>query len=110
RVPRSSPTPRGGHVTAIDDRTSVSTTVDVASPIDHAFAVFVDIGRWWDDDKHILTAPLAEMVLEPRVGGRIIDRGIDGSQCAWARILAYDPPYRLCFSWDINTNWQIEID
>jgi hypothetical protein len=50
------------------------------------------------------------MVLEPHVGGRIIDRGVDGSECAWARILAYEPPRRLCFSWDINTNWQIETD
>ena len=69
-----------------------------------------EIGTWWDDDKHILEAPLAEMVFEPFVGGHIIDRGVDGSECRWARVLAYEPPHRVVFSWDINTRWQIETD
>ena len=50
------------------------------------------------------------MVFEPRVGGHIIDRGTDGSECRWARVLAYDPPHRVCFSWDINLRWQLETD
>ena len=80
-------------------------------PIARAFHVFTaEIGTWWDKDKHILQAPLAEMVFEPFVGGNIIDRGTDGSECRWARVLAYDPPHRVCFSWDINTQWQIETN
>ena len=51
-----------------------------------------------------------ETLLEPHVGGRIVDRGEDGSECAWARILAYDPPARLVFSWDIGPTWQLEQD
>jgi len=50
------------------------------------------------------------MVFEPFVGGNIIDRGVDGSECRWARVLAYEPPHRVCFSWDISTQWQIETD
>jgi hypothetical protein len=50
------------------------------------------------------------MTFEPFVGGNIIGRGTDGSECRWARELAYDPPDRVCFSWDINTRWQIETD
>jgi uncharacterized protein YndB with AHSA1/START domain len=49
-------------------------------------------------------------VLEPRAGGSIYDRGIDGSECRWARVLAYEPPHRLLFSWDIGPQWQIETD
>jgi len=91
--------------------TSVSTVIDVAVPIERAFHVFTaEMGTWWDADKHILDAPLAEMVLEPWVGGNIIDRGQDGSECRWARVLAYDPPRYVCFSWDINTRWQVETD
>jgi uncharacterized protein YndB with AHSA1/START domain len=91
--------------------TSVSTEVEVDTPAEHAFRVFTEgIGSWWDPDKHILDAELAEMVFEPRVGGHIIDRGTDGSECRWARVLAYDPPRRVCFSWDINPRWQIESD
>ena len=97
-------------MTAIDD-TTVRVSAEVDAPIARAFYVFTaEIGTWWDDDKHILQAPLAEMVFEPFVGGSIIDRGTDGSECRWARVLAYEPPNRVCFSWDINTHWQIETD
>jgi hypothetical protein len=91
--------------------TSVSTEVEVEASAEHAFRVFTEeIGTWWDDDKHILRAPLAQMVFEPYVGGHIIDRGTDGSECRWARVLVYEPPVRVCFSWDINLQWQIEND
>ena len=91
--------------------TSVTTQTVVDAPIDHAFRVFTDgIGSWWDPGHHILEAELAEMVFEPRVGGHIIDRGTDGSECRWARVLAYDPPSRVSFSWDINLRWQLETD
>jgi uncharacterized protein YndB with AHSA1/START domain len=91
--------------------TSVTTSAVVEAPIDHAFRVFTEgIGSWWDPDHHILQAELAEMVFEPRVGGHIIDRGTDGTECRWSRVLAYDAPHRVCFSWDINLNWQLETD
>ena len=91
--------------------TSVTTAVDVQAPAEHAFLVFTEgIGTWWDPGHHILEAELAEMVFEPHAGGHIIDRGVDGSECRWARVLAYEPPHRVCFSWDINLRWQIEPD
>jgi uncharacterized protein YndB with AHSA1/START domain len=80
-------------------------------PIDRAFAVFTEeIGSWWDPNHHLLEAELAEMVFEPRVGGHIVDRGVDGSESRWARVLAYDPPDRFVISWDIDLRWQIETD
>ena len=91
------------------DRTRMEVAVGESSAVrqqevERAFDVFTNrIGTWWDDDKHILAAPLAEMIFEPRVGGHIIDRGTDGSECRWARILAYEPPHRVVFSWDITT-------
>ena len=91
--------------------TSVTTQADVDAPVEHAFRVFTEgIGSWWDPDHHLLEGELAEMVFEPRAGGHIIDRGTDGSECRWARVLAYDPPHRVCFSWDINPRWQLEAD
>ena len=58
----------------------------------------------------MLGAEIAETVFEPREGGRIYDRGVDGSECHWARVLAYEPPNRVVFSWDISPQWQIETD
>ena len=49
-------------------------------------------------------------MFEPRVGGHIYDRGEDGSECRWARVLAYEPPDRVVFSWDIGVQWQLEAD
>jgi uncharacterized protein YndB with AHSA1/START domain len=91
--------------------TSVRTSIDVEVPIERAFAIFTEeIGTWWNPSHHILAAELAEMVFEPYVGGNIVDRGIDGSECRWARVLAYEPPTRVVFSWDINLQWQVETD
>jgi uncharacterized protein YndB with AHSA1/START domain len=91
--------------------TSVHQSIVVDAPIERAFAVFTeDIGSWWPAGHHILEAQLAEMVFEPRVGGHVYDRGVDGSECRWARVLVYKPPTRVMISWDINLQWQLETD
>ncbi len=91
--------------------TAVSASVSVDVPPEEAFRVFTeDIASWWNPDHHILDGELAEMVFEPRVGGHIYDRATDGKECRWARVLAYEPPRRLVFSWDIDLQWQLETD
>jgi uncharacterized protein YndB with AHSA1/START domain len=91
--------------------TSVRRSITVEVPIERAFSVFTDgIGTWWSPDHHILQGELAEMVFEPHVGGHLYDRGVDGTECRWSRVLAYEPPSRVVFSWDINLEWQIETD
>jgi uncharacterized protein YndB with AHSA1/START domain len=90
--------------------TSVERSIIVEAPIEHAFSVFTEgIGTWWNADHHLIKGPL-EMVFEPRVGGHVYDRGADGTECRWSRVLAYDPPDRVVFSWDINLRWEIETD
>jgi uncharacterized protein YndB with AHSA1/START domain len=49
-------------------------------------------------------------VFESHEGGHVYDRGVDGSVCRWARVLAYEPPNRVVISWDISPQWQIETD
>src|SRR4051812_5826371 len=91
--------------------TSVQTSIVVEVPIDRAFSVFTDdMASWWPPDHHILHGELAEMVFERRAGGAVFDRGVDGRECRWARVLVYEPPNRLVLSWDINLQWQIESD
>jgi uncharacterized protein YndB with AHSA1/START domain len=91
--------------------TSVRTSTVVQAPIERAFSVFTEgIGTWWSKDHHILRGELAEMVFEPRVGGNIYDRGVDGSECRWSRVLVYEPPHRLVFSWNITLEWKLETD
>ena len=59
---------------------------------------------------NLLAVEIAETVFEPHVGGHLYDRGVDGSECRWARVLAYEPPDRVVISWDISPYWQLETD
>lgn len=91
--------------------TSVRHEVVVAAPVERAFEVFVqDFGKVKPREHNLLAVDIAETVFEPRVGGHVYDRGVDGSECRWARVLAYEPPDRLVISWDIGPTWQIETD
>jgi uncharacterized protein YndB with AHSA1/START domain len=93
------------------DATSVRHEVVVDAPIERAFSVFTeDFGSFKPPEHNLLGVAIAETVFEPRAGGRLYDRGVDGSECHWARVLAYEPPSRVVISWDINPRWQIETD
>lgn len=83
----------------------------VPAAIEKAFAVFTErFGDFKPAEHNLLAVPIEETRFEPRVGGHIFDRGVDGSECRWARILAYDPPDRVVFSWDIGPTWQVEAE
>jgi len=85
--------------------------IAVQASIERAFTVFTErFGDFKPPEHNLLNAPIAETVFEPRVGGHIYDRAVDGSECRWARILAYEPPDRVVFSWDISPQWQIETE
>jgi uncharacterized protein YndB with AHSA1/START domain len=79
--------------------------------IEEAFAGFTErFGDFKPPEHNLLGVPIAETVFESHVGGAIVDRGVDGSECRWARILAFDPPTLVIFSWDIGPTWQLETD
>ena len=83
----------------------------VDTSIEGAFATFVErFGDFKPPEHNLLGAEIAETRFEPRVGGHIYDRATDGSECRWARVLAYEPPDRVVFSWDISPQWQLEAD
>ena len=93
------------------EETSVRTSIVVDAPIERAFKVFTqDFGSFKPAEHNLLGVEIAETVFEPRVGGYLYDRGVDGSECRWARVLAYEPPDRVVLTWDISPNWQVETD
>ena len=97
--------------TEAQQETSVRTQITVDAPIERAFRVFTeDFGSFKPPEHNMLGAEIAETVFEPHEGGHLYDRGVDGSECRWARVLAYEPPERVVISWDINPRWQIETD
>jgi uncharacterized protein YndB with AHSA1/START domain len=93
------------------DQTSVREQIVVAAPAECAFAVFTERFSDFKPPEHnILGAPRVEVVFEPKAGGHVYDRAADGRESHWARVLAYEPPTRVVFSWDISPAWQLESD
>jgi uncharacterized protein YndB with AHSA1/START domain len=82
----------------------------VAAPPERAFAVFTEgMSSWWPLQTHTIgAAPAAATVIEPRAGGRWYERGDDGSECDWGRVLAWEPPHRVVLSWEISADWQAD--
>jgi uncharacterized protein YndB with AHSA1/START domain len=94
-----------------DTETMVRKEIVVPASTEKAFAAFTErIGEFKPPEHNLLAAPIAETVFEPRVGGHIVDRATDGTECRWARVLAFEPPSRLVFSWDISPRWELESD
>jgi uncharacterized protein YndB with AHSA1/START domain len=93
------------------EATSIRHEVVVEAPIERAFSVFTEgFGSFKPPEHNMLGVDIAETVFELREGGHVYDRGVDGSECRWARVLAYEPPNRVVISWDISPQWQIETD
>jgi uncharacterized protein YndB with AHSA1/START domain len=96
---------------SIQEATSIRTSIVVEAPIERAFNVFTEgFGSFKPREHNLLQVELAATVFEPHVGGSLYDRGVDGSECRFARVLAYEPPHRVVISWDISPQWQIETD
>jgi uncharacterized protein YndB with AHSA1/START domain len=91
--------------------TAFRLSVEVAVGVERAFEVFTtEFDRIKPREHNMLGEDIAETVLEPRSGGRLYDRGVNGATCDWGRVLTFDPPQRLVLAWDISPHWQIETD
>ena len=96
---------------SLADDTVVRREIVVEAPIAHAFSTFVErFGDFKPPEHNLLASPIARTTFDPQVGGHIYDVAEDGSECRWARIIAYDPPDRVVFSWDISPYWQLQTD
>lgn len=76
-------------------------SVRVAWPVEKAFRRFTEeIGNWWPLHTHSLGQANAEtVVMEGRVGGRIVERIRGGAEAHWGTVTAWDPPSRVAFTW-----------
>ena len=89
----------------------VRKSIAVKASRERAFEVFTaGMGRWWRKDHSILKSPQADVVLEKHAGGRWYERGEDGSECEWGRVLAWEPPDRILLAWQIDGDWKYDPD
>lgn len=91
-----------------DSTVRAEIVVDV--PIEHAFATFTRDSSWKPREHNLLRVDIAESRFEAHEGGHIYDRGVDGTECRWARVLTYDPPNRVVFAWLITPQWSVGTD
>ena len=76
-----------------------------------AFEIFTTgMGRWWPREHSINSSPIHEIILQPQAGGRWMERGEDGSECQWGKVLAWEPPSRLVLAWQITAQWKFDPD
>ncbi len=85
----------------------VKKTVTVNAPQARAFEIFTSgIDRWWPKVHHLGATPLVKSIIEPRLGGRWYSQHEDGSETITGHMRVWEPPSRLVFSWEINSDWK----
>jgi hypothetical protein len=89
----------------------VRKSVTVKASVEHAFRVFTEgFDTWWPRTHHVGESPLATAVIEGRIGGRCYGRSVDGTECPWGRVTAWDPPRRFAFAWMLDGAWKFDPD
>jgi uncharacterized protein YndB with AHSA1/START domain len=84
-------------------------SVSVPLPQARAFELFTTrMTEFWPKDHSIGDSELAEVVIEPRSGGRWFERGVDGGECQWGRVAAWEPPRKIVLLWQIGADWQFD--
>jgi uncharacterized protein YndB with AHSA1/START domain len=62
--------------------------------------------EFWPREHSIGSSELAAVLIEPRVDGRWFERGVDGTECDWGRVAAWEPPRKLVLLWQIGADWR----
>jgi uncharacterized protein YndB with AHSA1/START domain len=85
----------------------VRKTLIVKADVHRSFNAFANrMGSWWPRSKSVGSSPQADVVIEPRAGGRWYERGQDGSESEWGKVLDWNPPSRLVLAWQIDGSWK----
>jgi uncharacterized protein YndB with AHSA1/START domain len=97
--------------------TQSSAAVEVARSVSvplsraRAFELFTErMTEFWPKENSIGNSEIAAVVVEPRTGGRWFESGVDGSECQWGRVAAWDPPGEVVLLWQIGADWRFDPD
>src|SRR4051812_10094850 len=89
---------------------AIRKTLEVNAAIDRAFKVFASrMGQWWHKEHSIAKGTTqADVMIEPRAGGRWYEKGADGSEHQWGRVAVFDPPQRLVLIWQLTREFAFD--
>jgi uncharacterized protein YndB with AHSA1/START domain len=89
----------------------VKKSITVRASVPQAFEIFTaDFDSWWPRSHHIGSSPMQKAIIENHLGGRCYSEQIDGTECDWGQVLAWEPPHRLVIAWQIGGDWKYEPD
>ena len=87
----------------------VRKSIIVQADVQESFASFTGgIGHWWPRSKSIGSSPQTDVILEARVGGRWYERGEDGAETEWGKVLAWEPPSKVVLAWQIDSQFKYD--
>lgn len=90
---------------------AVRAVVSVPLTTEQAFERFTrDISHWWPKEYTWSGKVLETIGIEPGVGGMCTERGPHGFRLDWGRVLVWEPPGRLVFTWQISPSRVPEPD
>lgn len=80
---------------------AVRHSVDVALPVDEAFALFTGgLARWWPLGSHSCSQDKGATVrFGSAVGDHVVERGGDGREHVWGTITRWQPPHGFAMTW-----------
>ncbi len=85
--------------------------IDVKGTPEQAFTLFASrMGDWWPKDKTPGDTPMADIVMEPRTGGRFYEIDAQGAQHQWGTVLVWNPPGQLLIGWQLGNDWRFDPD
>ena len=88
----------------------VRKSIDVNASIERAFDVFTSgLMRWWPRTIGVSKTPLANVLMEPRLGGRWLEIADDGTETVVATIAHWEPPHRLVLLWHVNGQFKPDL-
>ncbi len=86
-------------------------SVEVKASPARAFELFtIDFGKWRPAMMTIGASPSVTVQFEPKPGGDVFEQAQDGTTTPWGKVLAWEPPSRLAFTWQISSQWAYDPD
>jgi uncharacterized protein YndB with AHSA1/START domain len=106
----NTPTTSSDKTADAGDDLLVRKSIFVKTTPQRAFEVFTkEMSAWWPlATHHVGKVDAKKIVIEPRVGGNMMEVGVDESTCTWGHVLEWAPPRRFAFSWEINAAFEID--